>query len=83
VSLERYRGTAERIVEENGLIGQHGMGELILGIQEAIQGFVEHDLEWAAMAVENFMRENLLGLSGFAEKRLERVIDAIRERGHG
>jgi len=81
LSLERYRVTAEQVVEEHGIVGQHGMGELVLGIQQAIQGFVEHELEWAALSLEDFVRHNTIGLSRFAEDRLTQLAEVIRQRG--
>jgi hypothetical protein len=79
MSFERYRTTAMRVVEENGIVGHHGMGDLVLGIQQALHAFVEHDLEWAALAVEQAIRE--AETADDLVHRLVEAVDAMRQRG--
>jgi hypothetical protein len=79
MSFERYKTTALRVVEENGIAGHHGEGDLVIGIQQAIHAFVEHDLEWAALAVEQATRE--AETPDDLVHRLVEVVDAIRQRG--
>jgi hypothetical protein len=76
MSFERYKTTALRVLEENGIVN---LGDLVLGIQQAIHAFVEHDLEWAALAVEQATRE--AETPDDLVHRLVEVVDAIRQRG--
>lgn len=76
--LDRYRDRAERAALDGGSGITHE--NLVAEIQRAIHEFVAHDVEWCALAVEEFAR-SAAALREEDALQLAAVVASIRERG--